>query len=85
LTSVLKSTYTARTWPETWVPTDTCVTGLTVPLADTLACSGPRSTTAVRYCTADCALRWLHHQPPPATRASTTTPEIHVVFFIGPL
>ena len=33
-----------------------------LPLADTVACKLPRSSFAVRYCTASAALRWLHHQ-----------------------
>jgi len=51
LTSELKSTYRSLIWPDTWVPTVTCVTGLTAPLAATAACSGPRSILPVRYCT----------------------------------
>jgi hypothetical protein len=70
LTSELKSTYRSLIWPDTWVPTDTCVTGLTAPLADTVACSGPRSILPVRYCTASACLRCSHHQAPPPASAS---------------
>jgi hypothetical protein len=47
-TSELKSTSRSLIWPETCVPTETWVTGLTVPDADTLACSVPRSIFALR-------------------------------------
>jgi hypothetical protein len=82
LTSELKSTYRSRIWPLTCVPTDTCVTGFTAPLADTVAEIGPRSILLVRYCTASAPLRCIHHQAPPPARASTTAPAIQVVLFM---
>ena len=74
LTSELKSTYRSLICPETWVPTVTCVTGLTAPLADTADCSGPRSTLPVRYCTSLALPRWLHHQPRPTASSKAPTP-----------
>ncbi len=49
LTSALKSTSTSLSWPDTCEPTCTEVTGFSVPVADTLALIGPRTTAAVRY------------------------------------
>ena len=47
-TSLLKSTNSSLIWPETWVPTDTWVTGLTAPDAETVDWREPRSIFAVR-------------------------------------
>ena len=47
-TSELKSTKMSLICPLTCVPTDTCLTGFTAPLADTVACKLPRSILAVR-------------------------------------
>ena len=82
VTSELKSTYNSLICPLTCVPTLTCVTGLTAPLADTLAAKLPRSIFALRYCTSP-ALSWLayHHAPPPAVASKTTAP-IHRDFFM---
>jgi len=74
-TSELKSTSSSLIWPETWVPTDTWVTGLTEPLAETVADSGPRSIFAVRYCTAAASSRCSHHHAPAAP--STTNSRNH--------
>ena len=49
LTGVLKSAISSLIWPETWLPTWTVVTALRLPVADTAAVRGPRSTRAVRY------------------------------------
>ena len=49
LTSVLKSAISSLIWPETWLPTWTVVTALRLPVAETAAVRGPRSTRAVRY------------------------------------
>ena len=48
LTSELKSTNKSLICPLTWVPTVTTATGLTAPLAATVACRLPRSILAVR-------------------------------------
>ena len=84
LTSELKSTNRSRIWPETWVPTDTCVTGLTAPLAETVACRLPRSIFAVRYCTASDCARWLHHHQAPAKTRAATSSHAREYFFIPP-
>ena len=76
LTSELKSTSTSRICPLTCVPTDTCDTGFTAPLAATVACRLPRSILPVRYCTASALLRCAHHQAPPAIAAKATAPTI---------
>ena len=49
-TMELKSTMSCLIWPETWLPTWTVVTALRVPVADTAAVRGPRSTRPNRYC-----------------------------------
>ena len=46
LTLSLKSTYSFLTVPDTWVPTLTSTTGLSVPLADTVCVTSPFSTVA---------------------------------------
>ena len=46
-TGELKSTSMAMIGPDTYVPTWTVVTGLTSPVAVTMAVTGPRSTVAV--------------------------------------
>ena len=48
-TIVLKSANSSLTWPETWLPTCTRITALRLPVDDTAAVRGPRSTRAVRY------------------------------------
>jgi hypothetical protein len=48
-TRVLKSAKSSLIWPETWLPTWTVVTALRLPVDDTAAVSGPRSTRVVRY------------------------------------
>ena len=82
LTSELKSTSRSRIWPDTWVPTDTWVTGLTAPLADTVADNAPRSILAVRYCTASAWARWVHHHQPPPAASATSSGNSTIVFFI---
>ena len=47
-TRVLKSASSSRIWPESWLPTETVTSGLTVPVAETAAVMAPRSTAAVR-------------------------------------
>ena len=54
------------------MPTETWVTGLTAPLADTVACRLPRSMLAVRYCTFSGPAYWVHHHA--ETAATTTSP-----------
>ena len=76
LTSELKSTSSSLIWPLTWVPTVTRATGLTAPLAATVACRFPRSILPVRYSTASAADFWLHHQRPPTATDSMTTDAI---------
>ena len=49
-TSELKSTRISWIRPVTWLPTCTVTTAFSVPVADTLAVSGPRSTRATRSC-----------------------------------
>ena len=51
-TALLKSTKISFNWPETCEPTDTDTTGLSVPVAETVATSGPFSILAVRNCVA---------------------------------
>jgi len=46
-TTELKSAISWVILPETWLPTCTDTTGLTVPVAVTIAVMGPRSTSAV--------------------------------------
>ena len=48
-TTELKSTRRSLTWPETWLPTWTVMTALRLPVAETAAVRGPRSTRASRY------------------------------------
>ena len=72
----------AKKIPDTWVPTVTCVTGLTAPVADSADCKAPRSILPVRYCTASPPLRCDHHPPPTATTARTTTPATTNDFFM---
>ena len=48
LTALLKSTKISFNWPDTCEPTDTDTTGLSVPVAETVAASGPCSTLPVR-------------------------------------
>ena len=48
MTGELKSTKSSLTVPETWVPTRTVVTALTVPVAVTVARRSPRVTFSVR-------------------------------------
>ena len=69
LTSELKSANSSRIWPDTCVPTDTWVTGMTCPEACTDATTAPRSMAAVRYCGAWAAWRVYHHPAPPSARA----------------
>ena len=45
----LKSTSSSLIWPETWLPTWTVMTALRLPVAETAAVRGPRSTRARRY------------------------------------
>ena len=47
VTTELKSAISRVIFPETWLPTCTDTTGLTVPVAVTIAVMGPRSTSAV--------------------------------------
>ncbi len=47
-TSELKSTSSSLICPEIWLPTWTVVTALRLPLEDTVAVRGPRSTGASR-------------------------------------
>ncbi len=47
-TRMLKSPSTSRICPESWLLTITLTVGFTVPVADTTAVIGPRSTAAVR-------------------------------------
>ena len=44
LTWELKSTRISLIWPETWEPTCTETTGLSVPVTETTAVMAPRST-----------------------------------------
>ena len=83
MTSELKSTSRSLIWPDTCVPTDTCVTGFTAPLADTVACKLPRSILPVRYCTSATTVRCCHHQAPAPNAASTTTPTSQFFFFMA--
>jgi hypothetical protein len=48
-TTELKSTRSSLIWPDTWLPTWTVVTALRLPVAETAAVRGPRSTRARRY------------------------------------
>ena len=48
LTWELKSANSSLICPETWEPTWTVTTALSVPVAETVAVSGPRSTLAAR-------------------------------------
>ena len=50
--SSLTSTFTSRTMPESSEPSETVRTGASVPSADTLTCTSPRSTASVTYLTA---------------------------------
>src|SRR5437773_3594637 len=75
-TTELKSTRRSLTWPETWLPTWTVMTALRLPVAETAAVRGPRSTRASRYFGAlpmDCVERYA--QTPAPTRAATTMSE----------
>ncbi len=69
-TGELKSTNSSLIWPETCEPTCTDVTGLSVPVDDTVAVIGPFSTFAVRNFGASSLRPAANHQPPPTTRAS---------------
>jgi hypothetical protein len=44
----LKSTRRSLIWPDTWLPTCTVMTALRLPVGETAAVRGPRSTRAVR-------------------------------------
>ncbi len=81
-TSSLKSANRSRICPLTCVPTDTCDTGFTAPLAATLACKLPRTMAAVRYCTPSLAARCIHHQAPVPTSTSATPAAIAYFLFI---
>jgi len=48
-TAVLKSAYSARMIPDTWLPTWTVVTADREPVAVTVIVMSPRSTGDVRY------------------------------------
>jgi hypothetical protein len=48
-TRELKSTNSSLICPETWLPTSTVTTALRLPVAETAAVRGPRSTAASRY------------------------------------
>ena len=48
VTGELKSTKISLIWPDTWLPTCTVITAFRLPVAETAAVSGPRSTRARR-------------------------------------
>ena len=49
LTTVLKSARSSLIWPDTWLPTWTRMTAFRLPVDETAAVRGPRSTFVVRY------------------------------------
>ena len=73
-TSALKSANSSLICPETWEPTGTVTSALSVPVADTLAVIGPRVSWAVRHwgAAASCWRRF-HSQAPAASRPATTS------------
>src|SRR5437867_130212 len=73
-TTELKSADSCVIWPETWLPTWTVITALRLPVAETAAARGPRSTRANRYAGA-LAPSWTdeYAQTPAPTRDSRNT------------
>ena len=81
LTSLLKSTNSSLIWPDTCELICTWRTGVTVPVADTAACSGPRSILPVRKLSGGSGTRTRNHQPRPPMRArSSAAPTQRDVF-----
>jgi hypothetical protein len=69
--------------PDTWLPTWTEVTGLIVPVAETIETRLPRSTDAVRYRTG--GLRSPRKKTyPPMAKATATTAMIQATLRKGP-
>ena len=72
LTSLLKSANSSLIWPETCEPTETETTGLRMPVAATVAISGPFSTFALRnFCASSFAPNCFQPTQPPAPSTAT--------------
>ena len=78
-TTELKSTFNLLMRPETWLPTVTFTTGLSVPVAVTTCVKSPRVTAAVWYSGASAWPRLKYQTPPPIAATTATAMMVHLI------